>query len=92
MTTDLEGVLYAELQHSGIATQPLGYQMRRSGGIERGPEGSKGLLQAGHRSVRPLSGAMNTSNAWAFISTDAPRYATDTMRPPLGVSRTSSRE
>ena len=58
----------------------------------RGPDGSKCLLQAGHCSSRLLSGAMNTSKACAFISTDAPRYATDTMRPPLGVSRTSSRD
>jgi len=58
----------------------------------RGPDGSNCLLQAGHCSSRPLSGAINTSNACAFISTDAPRYATDTMRPPLGVSRTSSRD
>jgi len=58
----------------------------------RGPDGSNWLLQAGHCSSRPLSGAMNTSKACAFISTDAPRYATDTMRPPLGVSRTSRRD
>jgi len=76
----------------GSRSRPADDQRRRSGGMVRGPDGSNRLLHAGHCSSRLLAGAIKTSNACAFISTDAPRYATDTMRPPLGVSSTSRRE
>jgi hypothetical protein len=85
--------LYRTLPAHPVETPgQFGAYRRRSGGMRDGPDGSNKPLHAGHRMSIAWSGGKNSSSAAALFSTVAPRNATDTIRPPLGVSNTSSRD
>jgi hypothetical protein len=61
---------------------------RGRGNPRYGEAGSKRLSHAGHRMSGPSWGPMNSSRAFAALLTASPSPITETVRPPLEVSRT----
>ena len=63
----------------------------RSGGKIRGAAGSNPVPQAGHCTSN-AGGGTNTSSAFAVVSTDGPSMKTETVKPPVLVSKRSRRD